>query len=177
MAHQGLNDKEVQVLVSQIFRYLSPDLNFVANHIVKPRVSSSRSLRIGFISNHFRDHSIGRIMIEVMSLMKVLDSEYGPALEREIFVYSITHKYVKEVNSDEDRIIDEPMDYISAQMNSIFNTKFFRFPMNVNYIRQEIAKDELDMLIFADIGMDFVSFLVSFSRLATIQVIKFMSGR
>lgn len=168
MAHQGLNDKDVQVIVAQIFRFLSNDLNFVAPHISKSY--ADRPLRIGFVSNHFRDHSIGRIMIEAMNLMKVMDSPYGLAKNREVFVYSIAKKYVEEFSSEEDTKINDPLDYIEAQIEKAFTSRFVRFPMNPHYIRNQIAKDELDVLIFGDIGMDFISYLLSFSRLSKLQV-------
>jgi predicted O-linked N-acetylglucosamine transferase (SPINDLY family) len=170
LAHQGLNDKDIQILVANIFKYLSKDLTYVAPHVTKK--ARGRTVRIGFISNHFRDHSIGRIMIEVMNLMRVMNNSYGSAENREIHVYSICKKYVPHVVTAEDAAIDEEFDHIASQMQAAFSTKFVRFPMNVQYIREQIAKDELDVLIFADIGMDFVSYLLSFARLAHLQVRK-----
>lgn len=82
LSHQGLNDRDVQLALSEVFSSLTPELYFRAPHLhggggggglnlVPNRVGTTahESFKIGFISSHFFEHSIGRILVGLIDRM------------------------------------------------------------------------------------------------------------
>jgi predicted O-linked N-acetylglucosamine transferase (SPINDLY family) len=166
MAHQGLNDKDVQEHVAKFLLELCPDLMFQAVH-VQPVLKTNSSLRIGFVSTHFNDHSIGRILLETITY---LDRNEFASLQKEIVVYSIKPHFAEDMQSFNNEHRNDTVDFVEAQYQAMFESRLVPLPINVDLIQKRIAEDQLDVLIFGDIGMDFATYALSFSRLASIQV-------
>ncbi|MBF0497816.1 MAG: hypothetical protein HQK58_14780, partial [Deltaproteobacteria bacterium] len=105
-----------------------------------------RKIRIGFISSHFRNHTIGKICRGLIA-----------QLSRERFavtVFSIG------------RYQDEISNFIRNSADV-----FFDLTGDLEVIRQVVIRQELDVLLFTDIGMDTVTYFLAFSRLAPVQCV------
>lgn len=170
MAHQGLNDLEFQLIYTQVLKTLCPELHYInpslSNHLnlVTSDQSSPRSLRIGFVSNHFFDHSIGRILLELMVVLKeqiAWQTEDSLQIKPEIFVYFIDNLDKEGRGRD---------DFVVTLLRNRIGTSFKHLHMETANARNVISNDNLDILLFADLGMDFSTYALAFARLATYQV-------
>jgi serine/threonine protein kinase len=165
MSHQGLNDLDFQLAFNNVLFALVPDLLF--HHPLLPPAPSMQQLqerktvKIGFISSHLYDHSIGRMLLQLILLI-----DEGPMFELKntgevidpvIYVYSL----------DPGKRNDE----ITKMFELGLTSNFIRLPANTERARTEILKDSLDILVYADLGMDLLSYTIAFSRLATFQVL------
>jgi hypothetical protein len=134
-----------------------------------------RTLRIGFISSHFYDHSIGRILSELFlflnNIARYSDSDMGLEISLELRVFFIDQTLQYE-DGDWRHPTSKRVDAISGPLFERLGPERFIFlPDDISLIREVVGGSEqsLDVLIFADIGMDMTSYLLSFSRLAPYQ--------
>lgn len=157
---------------------LCPSLNYISPRLasVDPSsVSMSKSLRIGFISAHFYDHSIGRMLAEMFLLMNDISSLFEPvnggvlSFDYKVFFIDQTLTYDGHWREPTSKRIDS----ISGQLlDKLGSDRFIFLPDNLSLIREIVGtQHELDVLILADIGMDLTSYLLSHARLAPYQVI------
>lgn len=207
LAHQGLNEKETQSILYDLYSTLCPDLIYFAPHLLPGgKITSSaatepgaargdkseqslevKTIKVGFASTHFHDHSIGRILFEsIYSLFKYQrDEAYyelnGVAYLIEIFVFEIDSSIVLSTTKDESggettRIVSKRDDDITRGFETVFGDHYIRIVQGMSTeglhsIRGAIASQKLDVLIYPDIGMDFVTYLLAFSRLASVQAV------
>lgn len=143
-AYQALNNKDIKTSAAAMFKKACPRLNLRAPHCDRLGRRYKR-IRVGFISSYFGDHSTGRMVkgfIEQMDRTKF-----------EIFVILVppvpNDAYNKYIRDCADHVITVKLDLWEA--------------------RQEIARLELDALLYFDIGMDRFSYFLAFARLAPIQ--------
>jgi len=156
MAHQGLNDREFMEALFEVFLTVCPELRYTAPLIEgKTELKQNKStISIGFISNYFYDQSIGRILLNTINNL-VQD----PVLD--VYVFFIDRELIRR-NTREDSI--------SRYYAQILNDKFIRVSPLTVVAREEIGNYALDFIVFADIGMDFSTYSLAFSRLATYQI-------
>lgn len=102
--------------------------------------------RIGFLSAYFRDHTIGRLNIGRLE-----------RLNRDKF-----ETVVLSVGRHQDALADR---FRQAA------DKYVEINRDVAAARQLIADQELDLLFFADVGMDALSYTLAFSRMAPVQAV------
>ncbi|MBF0552159.1 MAG: tetratricopeptide repeat protein [Deltaproteobacteria bacterium] len=141
--YQGLNDISVQRQLAAVIRsaYRPSPLP-----VMKPDEAEHRKIKIGFISSHFRNHTIGKICRGLIA-----------QLSRERFavtVFSIG------------RYQDEISNFIRNSADV-----FFDLTGDLEVIRQVVIRQKLDVLLFTDIGMDTVTYFLAFSRLAPVQCV------
>lgn len=141
-------------------------------------------IKAAFISSNFYDHSIGLILIEMILYLQ----KDHPALD--VYVYFID----KHIPTNTPVIINgstitlQPStqpptqaqasaaieywrhDRITDAFEMHLGTRFVRVPDNIYTIRAVLDAAGLDFLLFSDLGMDFSTYQVAFSRLATYQV-------
>lgn len=102
--------------------------------------------RVGFISAYFRDHTIGRLnvgRIERLSKQRF-----------ETVVFSVgSHR-----------------DELAARFAEAAD-QYVTVPRAVAAARRLIAEHELDLLLFADVGMDALTYSLCFSRMAPVQAV------
>ncbi len=101
--------------------------------------------RIGFISAYFRDHTIGRLNI---GRIRELSRE-----RFEVAVFTTTHAH----------------DPIAQEFESAADI-FVRLPRGVAAARAAVVEQDLDLLLFTDVGMDALTYTLAFSRMAPVQV-------
>ncbi|MCA9188256.1 MAG: TIGR03032 family protein, partial [Planctomycetales bacterium] len=115
----------------------------------KPRrkvTTGGGKIRIGFLSAYFRDHTIGRL-----NLGRV---ERLPRDRFEIVVLSVGQHH------------DE-----MARRFAQAADQFVLVPRDVAAARELIARQEVDILFFTDVGMDALTYTLAFSRMAPVQAV------
>jgi protein O-GlcNAc transferase len=142
LAYHGENDRGVMQDLARVYRGVQccPAARDGGWHPRGPR------LRVGFVSAHFRDHTIGRLNLgRVQRLSR---------REFEVTVISL--------GASADAM---------AQAFRAAADRFVQAPRQPAAARRIIAELGLDILVFADVGMDAVTQTLAYSRLAPIQCV------
>jgi uncharacterized protein (TIGR03032 family) len=140
-AYQGENDRSLNSDLGRIFG--GPDLTSGGARRSSPRGSGARA-SIGLISAYFRDHTIGRLNLGRVE-----------QLDREQF-----EVVVLTANSSNDPI---------ARAFERAADRFVRLPREPSAARALVAEQDLDLLLFTDVGMDALTYTLAFSRMAPVQ--------
>ncbi|MFN8545469.1 MAG: hypothetical protein U0807_14840 [Candidatus Binatia bacterium] len=141
LAYQGENDRDLNRRLATIVRRACPSLTFEAPHVGRrPRDRP----RVGFLSTHFRDHTIGHLNDGILR-----------------------HLSAEEIDTVL-LLVDGETDGFSEHMATGAGTTV-RLPRDLAAARARIAALELDVLHFADIGMDPFTWFLAFARLAPVQ--------
>lgn len=176
MAHQGLNDLDIQIATALAFTELCPELKYTSPRLTGDASLSlspsppttypssvqldltSRPFRVGFLSCNLFDHSIGRILVELISYMDSLTDVTVSVFLTDRNVHST------EVSGIHDQITDI--------LEQLLGDRFVRLSGDIADIRSVVGgpTHSLDALVFADVGMEFSSYVLSHSRMAPIQV-------
>lgn len=147
LAYHGVNDRELQVKTAEVHRRIFPSLEYAAAHCREPRREGR--LRVGLISQFFRDHSIGRTSRGFFSRLSREEFEVTA-----IFIApNADDGYSRFIRRHAEHSLDVPRDLATA--------------------RQRIAALRLDVLFWQDIGMDPFGYFLAFSRLAPVQCVSF----
>jgi protein O-GlcNAc transferase len=136
-AYQGLNDRHLQRQLASLIEVPQPVLKRA------PR-SQGQRLRIGFISRHYRNHTIGRLNLGIIR-----------NLPRELF-----EVVVISVGAHQDQM---------AQAFAQAADQYVTLPTNLAAIRSAVVELGLDVLYYSDVGMDTLTYTLSLSRLAPVQ--------
>ncbi len=146
LVYHGLDDRPLVELQGRVLRSICPNLNLNGSKPGDPRhLKRQGRLRIGFLSTYFRDHTIGKLN---EGLISALPEE---AFEKVLFLF--------ENNIDE----------FSERMAQTVE-HCVRIPSNLETARAVIVRQQLDILYFADIGMDPLTYFLAFYRMAPLQV-------
>ncbi len=147
MAFHGLNNRELQVKLAELYSNGCPSLLYTAPHCRKKcSIERTRKIKIGFISTFFYKHTIGKHFSGIIS-----------NLSREHFN---VHVFFGKKRSDE----------ISQFIESEADKSVSLSP-DLETARKQIAGCELDVLLYTDIGMDPLTYFLAFSRLAPVQCV------
>jgi protein O-GlcNAc transferase len=148
LAYHGQNDRLLQSKAAQLVSGAAPPtLTMSALHCRAPRRSGK--LRVGLISAFLYNHSIGKT---TRGLVEQLSREAF-----EVIAIRITPSKSDEVTDLVRRAADRMID-LDADLDAA---------------RDQIAKLELDILFYQDIGMEPQSYLLAFARLAPVQCVSF----
>ncbi len=142
LAYQGLDDRDIQRDTARL--YVAPSAS--AGQLSAGRRSGEDRIRVGFVSRFFRNHTIGELFRGTIA-----------HLARDAFavtVFSLGHAR------------DATAQFIQAQADT-----YVELSTNLTAARQQIAGHELDVLVYADIGMEELSYSLAFSRLAPVQCV------
>ena len=142
LAYHGQNDLDVMQRLGQICR--GSELVTRRKEPLRPR--SDGRLRVGFLSAYFRDHTIGRLNL---GRIKHLD--------RTKFEVTVLSASSRE-------------DSVAAQFRAVADRNC-PLPRNVEAARAAIADQDLDVLIFTDVGMDSLTATLAWSRMAPVQCV------
>ena len=148
LAYQGYNDRELQMKIARLYERACPALSYTAPHCAAPTPSvPNGKIKVGFISKFLYSHSVAMTSRGIMA-----------NLSREKFsVYAICVPPVKQDN-------------ISALVDKEVDHKLV-LPVSLEDARRRIAKEELDILVYLDIGMEPFTYFLAFSRLAPVQCV------
>jgi uncharacterized protein (TIGR03032 family) len=145
-AYQGLNDRHAMALRGRIVRG-SDDRNLqsIAKECATAESSGGR-IRVGFLSAYFRNHTIGRLNIGRIA-----------NLDRSRFHVTVC----AASNAD---------DEFSRRFQAAAD-EFVTIPRDVKAAISTLRHLKLDVLVFADVGMDALCSTLAFSRMAPIQCV------
>lgn len=144
LAYHGLNNRDLLRDLAEMYRELCPALNFTASHCLDPQRSMGRPLRVGLISTYLREHTIGRYFIGLARQLRRPEfrlSVFAPAHQRDAFANAFREA------ADEYHVLASTLHALQLQL----------------------AAARLDVLLFADIGMEPITYFLSFGRYAPIQ--------
>ena len=141
LPYQGRNDRDLQVKLAALYERACPDLLYTAPHCRGPGARRPR-LRVGFASGYFRAHSVGIWFNRLIALLA-----QNP--EFEVVLIDLSGAADAELRAACARYVAPAPDLALA--------------------RGAIAREELDVLVYADIGMDALSYFLAFGRLAPVQ--------
>lgn len=136
-AYHGLNDRDLQQQLAALLRSPQPLDG-------QPRRPRGKRIRLGMISRHFRNHTIGRLNLGLV--------RHLPRDRFEVHVISVGHhddQFAREFQAAADHYV--------------------ALPTSLPAIRQQVAAMGLDLLYFADVGMDTLTYSLCMSRLAPVQ--------
>ena len=145
LAYHGENDRDVMVLLSQFCRQAFPSLQWTAPQCDGREAGvRGRRIRLGLFSSYLRTHAVAWT---IRGLLEQL-----PKDRFEIVLF----------NGQQGG---------AAVMPEIRSTaaKVIRLPRSLDEARQAIAAEAVDVLIYADIGMEGLSYALAHARLAPIQ--------
>jgi predicted O-linked N-acetylglucosamine transferase (SPINDLY family) len=147
LAFQGMDVLEIQRKVAAFYEHLCPDLLFRADHVDVFAEKMGR-LRVGFFSAHVHDHPVTHCY---SGLIRSL------ATELDLDIFLISYRDLPSGNS--------------RNPYQDFKGTFVRVESNYREARRALADLTLDILVYQDIGMDDLSYFLSFARLARVQCV------
>ncbi|CAH1208641.1 TPR_REGION domain-containing protein [Candidatus Nitrotoga sp. BS] len=145
LAYQGQDDRFLQVeyaqFVADILRVVAPDL---MQPIKQDPFPSQRRLRIGFLSSFMRDSTVGSYF---KSWVTSFDRD-----KFEVYCYHIGHI----------------QDQVTQEFSNASDC-YKHLVGDVDHFGRQVKKDQLDILIYPEIGMDQAASVLAAMRLAPIQ--------
>ena len=145
LAYQGHDDRTLQEKTARFYARACPSLNYVSPEPGVAGVPRRRPIRVGFVSMHLRDHTIGKLF---RGLIANLDSA---AFEAQVFTPALAG--------------DPVLEYFGRN-----GVRVLSLPTTLEASRTLIAEQRLDILVFPDIGMDPFTYFLAFARLAPVQL-------
>ena len=139
--HGELDNLSLHRLFHKVCRRADSKLSWTAPHCGRPRRAGRP--RVGFISWHFCEHTISRLFT---GLLQAFDSE---AFDVSIFSFHGQETALSNLPWRGKHRVSIPPDLVAAQ--------------------QAIAATELDLLIYLDLGMDYLTLFLAQARLARRQ--------
>lgn len=146
LSYHGRNDAAINSEIARLFRKACASCVFRAPHTLeyKPKEEGAK-IRVGFMSYYFREHSVSKM---TLGLFKGLDkSKFHTVL------YQFGHR-----------------DHITEQLASHVSKLVMLENVDMQRTQRLVADDALDVLVFAEIGMDPHSYAMAFGRHAPIQI-------
>jgi predicted O-linked N-acetylglucosamine transferase (SPINDLY family) len=147
LAYAGLNDRQILEKLAAVHRHLCPSLNFTAPHVQRGQERRPRRgrIRLGVISTNLFAHTIGRLNVGLI--------EHVDRSRFELFVLenSIDDPIANRVRAAADHVIRAPRSFAA--------------------MREQIARAELDVILYPDIGMVPLTYYLASARLAPLQCV------
>ncbi len=145
LAYHGTDGKALQTKLAGFYKRICPGLGFTAPHC---RTSGQQGrhgrIRIGFLSRHLKNHTIGKYMSGIIA-----------HLNRDIFE---VHTFLFPNRKD------EVVDFVERHSDSATPV-----PESMAAICRVVSEAELDILFYPDIGMEPYTYFLAFNRLAPVQ--------
>ena len=144
--YNGLNNKELYLKITKLWRILCPNLTYCKENFVK---NISNKIKIGFASSFLQlNQSVCRDRIGIIRSL-IQDPNFD--------VYLFT------TSKSEEAIYNVAINSIGFKNKVILDE-------SIETARTIISQHNLDVLVYPEIGMDLFFYLLAFSRLAPIQI-------
>jgi protein O-GlcNAc transferase len=144
LTYHGRNDLALQQKIAAVYRRAVPSLEFTAPHCGSGRRAARSPIRVGLVSRFFYRHSVADHFAGLIR-----------AFPRDKALYTVLR--VTGPEDDVSRAIDGAADNV------------VRISTRLAEAREQVAAEELDVLLYTDIGMDPWTYFLAFSRLAPVQ--------
>lgn len=146
LSYHDTNNRTLNRKIAGFYQTACPSLSYTAPHCNLPKREADKRLKVGFISQYFRDHAVGWCYQGIM--------RYMPRDRLSVSAFTF--------GDGEDalwRAIAEDVDQAVL------------LPKSLAAAREQIAAAELDILVYTDIGMDPLTYFLAFARLAPVQCV------
>jgi predicted O-linked N-acetylglucosamine transferase (SPINDLY family) len=145
LAYQGENDRDIMIQLSQLYRQAYPSLQWSAPHCLGAASRGrEQRLRLGFFSTYLHDHAVAWT---IRGLLEQLPKDR----------FDVTLFTVQQSQGGVMPALREAADKVVA------------LPRSIDRARALIADAAPDILIYADIGMESLSYCLAHARLAPVQ--------
>ncbi len=144
LAYHNQNDIKLSKKIAQVYLEKCPSLAFEAKKHTIPQKGFGK-YRVGFLSHHFYDHTIGKLY---RGFIEHLDRKLF-----EVILFSTSKRkdaLAITIEENADQVVHLRTNLKSAQL--------------------AVSSKKLDLLFYPDIGMDSFTYFLAFSRLAPVQV-------
>lgn len=148
-AYHARDNTQMMRAMAAFFLKAAPSLNYTAPHCQRPRARKQK-IRIGFMSAFFSNSLLNRFYGAILR-------ELSRDPDFEVLIFS----GVAQRNA-------------SAQGIMEIAHKYIVLPSSLADARAVIAREEVDILVYLEIGMSAPSYFLAFARLAPVQCV--MSG-
>ncbi|MGH8672550.1 MAG: tetratricopeptide repeat protein [Burkholderiales bacterium] len=150
-AYQGGNDREANALAARLFQRCCPLLSYVAPHCCPGYQHQEREgpghIRLGFFSKFLlRRHPVGRAFNQIIA-------QLGESRRFKVFIILFGD------------VAEEVLSRTPPNCTTVV------VPSDLEQAQRQIADLGLDILVYADIGMEPLSNYLAFSRLAPVQCV------
>jgi protein O-GlcNAc transferase len=147
LAYHDRDDRDLMVALSELFRAKAPGLNFNSPHISSWMPPSDGRIKLGICSQYLVTHTIGKLY---KGLIEKLD--------RSKFHLTLFHTSKSR------------RDAFSASLDQKAD-KAVVLPATLSAQQRAVAREELDVLFYPDIGMAPATYFLAHARLAPVQVV------
>jgi protein O-GlcNAc transferase len=144
LSYMGFNDKNSLMQLAGLYRQILPE--HPPQGPVKSKMAPKQK-RIGFCSLHFFDHSVSHCFGKLIEA-------FTEVADFEILLYSM-----EKAQQDS-----------QTELLRSVASQFVVLPDDLDASAERIAADQLDMLIYPDIGIDTFTWMLAFTRLAPVQM-------
>lgn len=146
--YQGFNDVQIQAVIGEVMLKATPSLGAIAPHCQGPRAPkpAGERLKIGFLSSYLYEHTIGK-----------LNAGFIRHFDRSRFHVTV----FRFAGHD-----DEVARYINEKADAVVTLSGV-----LALAREQVAREQLDLLFYPDLGMDPVTYFLAFARLAPVQCV------
>lgn len=145
--HGREDDRDLLGELAQTYLAACPSLAWTAGHCTAPRSADGRRIRIGFASHFFFEHSIGKTMQAIIASL--------PAERFDVHLLRVP-PFVDDARARA----------IAASAHAVH-----RLPATLAGARAAIAALELDVLFYADLGTEPLTYYLAYARLAPVQCV------
>lgn len=145
LAYQGGDDRKLQRDYADFVRKVAERLLPQELKPLRRNGAAGRRIRVGFCSRFFYRSTAGNYF-----------ASWVTDLDRNVFEVFVYHDHVME-------------DDLTAQLRAA-SDHFVQSEESFNFFLQRIRADQLDILVYPELGMDRVVFLMAALRLAPVQV-------
>lgn len=147
LAYHGKNDRDIMILLSALLRQMYPDLIWTTPHSYpSPAGDGGRRIRLGIVSSYLRQHAV---VWTIEGLIAGL-----PRDRFDVTLYSPQR-------------MDGPVMPAIAKAAE----RIVLLPPSIPRARETIAEGRHDVLLYADIGMESLSYGLANARLAPVQCV------
>jgi len=145
LAYSNLNNLEIIKKVSNFFRDAIPVINFQSKEV---RVQSKKDnrIKVGFISQFFTDHTIGKLYKGLID-----------GIDKKKFELIVFH-----TSNSKRGIIKKEIDKSAEKVINLFG--------DITFQQKQIENEMLDIVFFPDIGMASSTYFLAHARLAPVQI-------
>ena len=157
LSYHGVCNIEIARAMAQLYLKWCPSLAWTAPHVT--RWEPRGKIRLGLASRFFRNHSISNTS---RGLVEELDRDRFEVIVIRL-VPSPGDEAAKIIDGAADRVVTLPMSAGGPGGGRA----------ELQAAREAIARLELDVLFYQDVGLEPISYFLAFSRLAPVQLTSF----
>jgi protein O-GlcNAc transferase len=147
LAYHALNDRDIQMKIARLYEKACPSLRFISPHCETKKANNGK-IRVGFVSKYIYKHSVA------ISFGRVVE-QLSQNADLELYLISTTNHEHEDVQ----------------KMYPSFQGAFVTIPHDLVRAQYCISVLSLDTLIYLDLGMEPLTFLLAFARLAPVQCV------